>query len=81
MLVGRPYHSDPLIQHQVADLISGMGIDVITDDYVRDKDIDLHDVHHVAQWAYPTRILKAAKWCAEQGNDVHLVQFTSFGCV
>ena len=80
MLVGRPYHSDPLIQHQVADLISGMGIDVITDDYVRDKDIDLHDVHHVAQWAYPTRILKAAKWCAEQGNDVHLVQFTSFGC-
>lgn len=80
MLVGRPYHSDPLIQHQVADLISGMGIDVITDDYVRDKEIDLHDVHHVSQWAYPTRILKAAKWCAEQGNDVHLVQFTSFGC-
>ena len=80
MLVGRPYHSDPLIQHQVADMIAGMGIDVITDDYVRDKDIDIHDVHHVSQWAYPTRILKAAKWCAQQGNDVHLVQFTSFGC-
>ncbi len=80
MLVGRPYHSDPLIQHQVADMIAGMGIDVITDDYVRDKDIDLHDIHHVSQWAYPTRILKAAKWCAEQPDDVHLVQFTSFGC-
>ncbi len=80
LLAGRPYHSDPLIQHQVADLISGMGVDVITDDIVRDKMIDLSDVHFVPQWAYPNRVLKAAKWCAMQGNDVHLVQFTSFGC-
>ncbi len=80
LLAGRPYHSDPLIQHQVADLISGMGVDVITDDLVRNMNIDLSDVHFVPQWAYPNRILKAAKWCAMQGDDVHLVQFTSFGC-
>ena len=80
LLAGRPYHSDPLIQHQVADMIAGMGVDVITDDIVRDKEIDLSDVHFVPQWAYPNRILKAAKWCAMQGGDVHLVQFTSFGC-
>ncbi|MBE6331473.1 MAG: 2-hydroxyglutaryl-CoA dehydratase [Bacteroidales bacterium] len=80
LLAGRPYHSDPLIQHQVADMIAGMGVDVITDDIVRNKQIDLADVHFVPQWAYPNRILKAAKWCAMQGDDVHLVQFTSFGC-
>ena len=80
LLAGRPYHSDPLIQHQVADMIAGMGVDVITDDIVREKDIPLSDVHFVPQWAYPNRILKAAKWCAMQGDDVHMVQFTSFGC-
>ena len=26
------------------------------------------------------RILKAAQWAAEQGNEVHFVQMTSFGC-
>ena len=80
LLAGRPYHTDPLIQHQVADMIAGMGVDVITDDIVRDRDIDLSDVHFVPQWAYPNRILKAAKWCALQPGDVHMVQFTSFGC-
>ncbi|MCR5393789.1 MAG: acyl-CoA dehydratase activase-related protein [Bacteroidales bacterium] len=80
LLAGRPYHTDPLIQHQVADMIAGMGVDVITDDIVRGMDIDLTDVHFVPQWAYPNRILKAAKWCAMQGDDVHMVQFTSFGC-
>ena len=80
LLAGRPYHSDPLIQHHVADMIAGMGVDVITDDIVREKDIPLSDVHFVPQWAYPNRILKAAKWCAMQGDDVHMVQFTSFGC-
>ncbi len=80
LLAGRPYHTDPLIQHQVADMIAGMGVDVITDDIVRNMDIDLSDLHFVPQWAYPNRILKAAKWCASQGDDVHMVQFTSFGC-
>ncbi|WP_347070252.1 hypothetical protein, partial [Escherichia coli] len=26
------------------------------------------------------RILKAAQWAAEQGDEVHFVQMTSFGC-
>ena len=80
MLMGRPYHTDPLIQHKVSEIISGMGADVISDDLVRGMDICLDDVHFVSQWAYTNRILKAAKWAAMQGDDVQCVQLTSFGC-
>ena len=34
----------------------------------------------MAQWAFPNRILKAAKWVANQPEQVHFVQLTSFGC-
>ena len=81
LLAGRPYHADPLIQHKVADMLSDMGIHVITDDIVRDKDIPIEqEAHFLAQWAYPNRILKAARWCAEQDANVQFVQLTSFGC-
>lgn len=80
LLAGRPYHTDPLIQHKVSNMLSDMGIHVITDDIVRTKDISVHDVHFVAQWAYPDRILKAARWCTEQEKDVQFVEMTSFGC-
>ena len=80
LLAGRPYHTDPLIQHKVSDLLAGMGIYVLTDDIVLDKPMPVADVHFVEQWAYPTRILDAARWCAAQGHDVQFVQMTSFGC-
>ncbi len=80
LLLGRPYHSDPLIQHKVSDIIAGMGVNVISDDIVRDMDIPLNDVHFVSQWAYTNRILKAAKWGAMQDDNVQCVQLTSFGC-
>lgn len=82
MLAGRPYHADPLIQHRVSELFANMGIDVITDDIIRlDASADAAgDVHYLSQWAYPNRILKAAKWCAGQGDGVQFVQMTSFGC-
>lgn len=80
MLAGRPYHSDPLIQHKISDMIADLGVNVITDDLVRDKEIDVSDSHFVTQWAYANRILKAAKWCATQGRDMQFVEMTSFGC-
>ncbi len=80
MLAGRPYHTDPLIQHKVAEMIAGMGIHVITDDVVRDKDIDVDGAHFLAQWAYPNRILKATQWCATQKKQIQFVEMTSFGC-
>ncbi len=80
LLAGRPYHSDPLIQHKIADMIAGMGIQVITDDIVRKLDMPIDDSHFVSQWAYPNRILKAAQWCASQADNIPFVEMTSFGC-
>lgn len=81
LLAGRPYHTDPLVQHQLADMIASMGINVITDDIVRgDSSITMNETYMISQWAYINRILKSAKWVASQGNDIHYVQMTSFGC-
>ncbi len=81
LLAGRPYHADPLIQHQLSDVVASMGVNVITDDVVRhDRSISLDDVHFIPQWAYANRILKAAKWTAIQGKDVQCMEMTSFGC-
>ena len=85
LLAGRPYHSDPLIQHKISNMLSEMGINVITDDIARDKDVEIKDTHFLSQWSYPNRIMKAAKWTAKYNeqstmNNVQFVQMTSFGC-
>ena len=80
LLAGRPYHTDPLIQHKVADMIASLGVDIITEDIVRDKDIDISDTHFLSQWSFPGRILKAAKWVATQEKNIQFVEMTSFGC-
>lgn len=80
LLAGRPYHADPLIQHKVSNMLAEMGITVLTEDIVRGEEVDIKDTHFLAQWSYPNRIMRAAKWCAEQGDDVQFVQMTSFGC-
>ncbi len=81
LLAGRPYHADPLIQHDVAEMIADLGVDVITDDIVRGME-PMGDAsrNFISQWAFPNRILKAALWSALQGRDVQFVQMTSFGC-
>lgn len=80
LLAGRPYHADPLIQHKVSNMLAEMGITVLTEDIVRGEEIDIKDTHFLAQWSYPNRIMRAAKWCAVQSDDVQFVQMTSFGC-
>ncbi|WP_276864416.1 acyl-CoA dehydratase activase-related protein [Mediterranea massiliensis] len=81
LLAGRPYHADMLIQHKISNILAEMGIDVITDDIVRNQATQVEgDVHFLPQWSYPNRILKAAQWCAAQGSDVQFVEMTSFGC-
>ena len=81
LLVGRPYHADPLIQHKLSEMIASLGVNVISDDIVRgDTTTGTGETYLVRQWAYMNRIIKAAQWCAEQPGDVQLVQMTSFGC-
>lgn len=81
VLAGRPYHTDPLVQHKLSNMISAMGINVISEDLVRhNNSIDISQSYLTQQWAYINRILKAAEWTANQGSDVHFMQMTSFGC-
>ncbi len=81
LLAGRPYHSDPLVQHKISDMAADFGVDVITEDIVRFADDDaLNDINGVLQWVYVTRILKAARFVANSKDSIHYVQMTSFGC-
>lgn len=81
VLAGRPYHTDPLIQHKLSEMIAALGVDVISDDMVRgDLSTDSGETYLVKQWAYMNRIVKAGQWAALQPDDVHFVQMTSFGC-
>ena len=80
LLAGRPYHTDPLIQHKIADLIADFGVDVITEDIVRDVDPTAENVQSVMQWAYTNRIIKSALWAANAPANVHYIEITSFGC-
>lgn len=80
LLAGRPYHSDPLIQHKISNMIAELGINVLTEDIVRGEEIDINDTHFLSQWSYPNRIVRAAKWCSMQNDNIQFVQLTSFGC-
>ena len=81
LLAGRPYHTDPLVQHRLSEMIASMGVNVISDDIVRGQDqLKTGKTNIVQQWAYMNRIIKAAEWAAEQDGSVQFVQMTSFGC-
>ncbi len=81
MLVGRPYHADPAVHHNIPGMICDMGIDVITEDMVPEThSTDFkHDVHVLSQWQYSNRIYHALEWAGRQDN-VHVIQLNSFGC-
>ncbi len=81
VLAGRPYHSDPLIQHKISDCIADMGIDVVTEFIAGDEDVSVYrELMAVTQWTYPNRIFKAAHYVANSPDNVHFMMVTSFGC-
>ena len=81
VLAGRPYHSDPLIQHKVSDCIADMGIDVVTEFIAGEEDATVYrELMSVTQWTYPNRIFKAAHYVANSPDNVHFMMITSFGC-
>ena len=80
VLAGRPYHLDPLINHKIPDVLSRMGVDIISEDVVPLNTDALQQVHVAAQWEYPNRIYAAAQWTAKQPGHVQMVQLNSFGC-
>ncbi len=81
VLAGRPYHSDPFIQHKVAEMFTSMDVDVVSEDHFADSDMGTFSaLSGVCQWAYPNRIISAASQVGRLPNNVQLVQLNSFGC-
>ena len=79
LLMGRPYHIDPLINHKIPDLLTDFGVDVITEDCIPMSGEALNNHHVMTQWEYMNRYLHAAHWVGQHEN-VELVQLNSFGC-
>ncbi|MDR3127293.1 MAG: acyl-CoA dehydratase activase-related protein [Tannerellaceae bacterium] len=81
VVAGRPYHADPLIQQNVGQIISDLGVHAFTDDIFRDANSrPLRDLNLVSQWAFPNRPVQAALQVAQLPHNVQLVQLNSFGC-
>lgn len=78
VLVGRPYHIDPEINHGIDQLITSFGAVVISEDALplgENKPL----THVLNQWTYHARLYNAAEYICEQ-EDMYLVQLVSFGC-
>lgn len=82
LLAGRPYHTDPLIEHKISDAIADMGADVITEHIAIGHDESVwQELNAVTQWSYPNRIFKAAHMAGTSHYEhLHMVELTSFGC-
>lgn len=80
LLLGRPYHIDSLINHKIPDILTGFGVDVITEDSIPLEPGQTLDNRHVmTQWEYINRYYHAARWVGSQ-DHIELVQLNSFGC-
>lgn len=79
VLAGRPYHIDSAINHGIPELITSLGLAVLTEDSIHhlgelDKPLRVLD-----QWTYHSRLYRAADYVAKNKN-LELVQLNSFGC-
>ncbi len=79
VLVGRPYHLDPAINHGIPELINQLGMAVLTEDCVDHLVPIQRPLRVVDQWAYHSRLYAAASFVARHSN-FELVQLNSFGC-
>lgn len=77
VLCGRPYHLDPLINHQIDQLLTQLGFVVVSEESVPEQ--EPHPTNVLNQWTYHARLYQAAHYVCEN-PDMHLVQLVSFGC-
>ena len=78
VLVGRPYHIDPEINHGINDLITSFGFVLVSEDAVA-----FHESYAprkvLNQWTFQARMYNAARHVCKQ-PDMQLIQLVSFGC-
>ena len=82
VLAGRPYHIDPEINHGIPEMITSLGMVVLSEDALTngmvssglERPLRVRD-----QWVYHTRLYEAASQVATE-PDLNIVQLNSFGC-
>jgi predicted CoA-substrate-specific enzyme activase len=79
VLAGRPYHVDPEIHHGIPELISSLGLAVLTEDSIAHLGKVVRPLRSRDQWSYHSRLYAAAAAVAEH-TELELVQLNSFGC-
>jgi predicted CoA-substrate-specific enzyme activase len=82
VLLGRPYHMDPMVNTGIMNLIYELGAYGITEDSIPDLyKMDLKGVLPLTQWSYHNRLYLAAKWVAKSDyKKITAIQLNSFGC-
>ncbi|MBQ9109311.1 MAG: 2-hydroxyacyl-CoA dehydratase, partial [Oscillospiraceae bacterium] len=78
ILVGRPYHADPEVNHGIDQLIAGFNVAVVTEDAILEG-ATKEPTGVLNQWTYHARLYAAAR-TACRNSDMNLVQLVSFGC-
>lgn len=79
VLSGRPYHIDPEINHGIPNLVTSLGMAVLTEDSIAHLEDVERPLRVVDQWTYHSRLYRAASFVAKSEN-LELVQLNSFGC-
>lgn len=79
VLVGRPYHIDPEINHGIPELIKSYGFAILSEDSIRHLAKVERPLRIVDQWVYHSRLYAATTYAAQQ-RDLEVVQLNSFGC-
>ena len=79
VLVGRPYHIDPEINHGIPELIASFGLHVFTEDSLPLEEHPNRSLRVLDQWVYHSRLYNAAEFVGRR-DDMELVQLNSFGC-
>ena len=80
LMLGRPYHLDPLINHGVPGMLTDFGVDVITEDAIPlATEATLDNKHVLTQWAYLNRYYYAA--ALGRGAGEYRSRSTKFICL
>ena len=84
VLAGRPYHVDPEVNHGIPEMITQLGMVVLSEDAIA-LNPDLVDrrlerpLRVMDQWSYHSRLYEAAG-AVRSEPALQLVQLNSFGC-
>ncbi|MGN0179620.1 MAG: acyl-CoA dehydratase activase-related protein [Monoglobaceae bacterium] len=79
VLIGRPYHIDPEINHGIPEMIASYGLTVFTEDSIPADFVPKRPVRVNDQWVYHSRLYTAAEFVRER-DDLEIIQLNSFGC-